>query len=185
MEKWRYRYNSLYREYLNAAIIGVVVLVIYKITMHLAFVYNYYGFYYMGQDTKAIENVISDPSYYVIISVMTFLPAGLIYIIQRSGLDARTANASVKFDSDANLISKCLVKIDNNLNFCFQAIYGMMFCFFSDALESPTKTLQMLICFTNMVTFILLLLRSLRSRICPIPVGKPSLPQPKYSRDSD
>lgn len=175
---WEGRYNSIYKEYIFATIVGLIVLVIYKLTIHFAFAGNFFDFGVKGQDTKAFKNISENIGYYLIISVATFAPVALIFLFRSFGWDSATLKPWRKYSSDDNKFLNCLERIDGSLNILFQAIYGVMFCLFSDALENPVFTIQFFILITNIMTFVLLLLRSFRSRILDTPVGKPSLHVP-------
>lgn len=167
---WKIRYMAVYKDYLAAASIGLIVLAAYKVMVHYAYIRNYYGFEYMGQDTDSIKNLVGDPYYYLEIVTVVFMAPLLVFIIDKVGLDDAFARPWIIYNSDANYWANFLKFIDPKLTVLFQALYGLMFCFFSDALENPNIALKMMIEITSVVSIAFVFMRSVHSRIYDVKV---------------
>jgi len=163
-------YKSVYSEYLLATVIGLFVLVCYKLMLHYMYINKSIFFGVTIQDTKAVDNFKEFQWYYIGVLVSVFLLPSVVYFIEKFELEKGRVKTWWVYSCDRNLWPNFMGHIGKGASVLFQVFYGVTFCFISDSIEVPSELTMGFIILSNTAAVLFILIRSVNSRRHVVPV---------------
>jgi len=165
-ENRKEQYDALYKDYFQASLFGLVALIIYK-----AILAHFYSAHADGSiETNAFNNVIENYRFYLLISLFMVAMPVVLCLISISSLNKYKEHPwFLYYSKRKNKIYRLSNFITKNGSVISNVLYGLSFCFLSDAVES-TKWIPSILCVMfSWLAMLVLLVRSINARRFLVP----------------